>query len=90
LAARTPFNSEISVDAFKRAEHAEEFIGSIGASFVRARDEFPLARIELLKDEFDLIKEEEVVSKLKELGHGTMTWDLDDQQMRLKFACDFY
>ncbi|MBU2617653.1 MAG: TIGR00268 family protein, partial [Euryarchaeota archaeon] len=78
LATRIPFNSEVTLERLKRIEKAEEFIRSIGLSSVRVRDHFPVARIEVPRDEFDqVLGAEDLVSELKRLGYKFVTMDIE-------------
>lgn len=78
LATRIPFNSEITIERLRRIEKAEEFIRSRGLSHVRVRDHFPLARIEVLSDEFDIVvREKNLAPMLKNLGYEFVTLDLE-------------
>ncbi|MDI6903136.1 MAG: ATP-dependent sacrificial sulfur transferase LarE [Methanocellales archaeon] len=77
LATRIPFNSEVTLERLKRIEKAEELIRSIGLSLVRVRDHFPVARIEVSRDEFDkVLGAEDLVSELKRLGYKFVIVDV--------------
>ncbi|RLG36951.1 MAG: ATP-dependent sacrificial sulfur transferase LarE [Candidatus Alkanophagales archaeon] len=52
LATRIPFNEKITLDRLRRIEMAEEILRTLlKISLVRVRDHFPIARIEVPKEE---------------------------------------
>ncbi len=78
LATRIPFNSEVTLERLKRIEKAEELIRSIGLSSIRVRDHFPVARIEVPRDEFDMVLDAEgLAPELKRLGYTFVTMDIE-------------
>ena len=78
LATRVPFNSEMTLERLKRIEKAEELIRSIGLSSIRVRDHFPVARIEVPRDDFDkVLGADDLVSELKRLGYKFVTMDIE-------------
>jgi len=82
LATRIPFNSEITPDRLRRIDKAEEILRSINLSTVRVRDHFPLARIQILRNEFDLILDKrDTVSRFKKLGYKSVTLDLEGYEV---------
>jgi uncharacterized protein len=80
LATRIPFNSEITPERLKRIKKAEELVKSLGLSSIRVRDHFPLAKIEVPRDEFDKMPDvEALLSELKQLGYTSVTLDVRDE-----------
>ena len=80
LATRIPFNSEVTLERLKRIEKAEALVKSIGFSSIRVRDHFPVARIEVPRDEFEkMLDAEDLVSALKHLGYKSVTIDVRDE-----------
>ncbi len=78
LATRVPFNSEVTPERLKRIQKAEEIIRSIGLSSIRVRDHFPVARIEVPRDEFDMVLDAEgLAPELKRLGYTFVTMDIE-------------
>jgi uncharacterized protein len=79
LASRIPYGKEITPEALKRIDLAESFLSSLGLVQYRVRDHFPLARIEVAKNELDLAWQirEKISVKLHELGFPYVTLDLD-------------
>ncbi|MFC1786978.1 ATP-dependent sacrificial sulfur transferase LarE [Halobacteriota archaeon] len=81
LATRVPFNSEVTLERLKRIQKAEDLLKSIGLSSVRVRDHFPVARIEVPRDEFDkILGAEDVILELKHLGYESVTMDVRDEK----------
>ncbi|HDH41129.1 MAG TPA: ATP-dependent sacrificial sulfur transferase LarE [Candidatus Altiarchaeales archaeon] len=82
LATRIPFNSEITLERLRRIDKAEEILRSINLSTVRVRDHFPLARIQVPRNEFNLILDERgLVSRFKDLGYRFVTLDLEGYEL---------
>ncbi|NLY73828.1 MAG: ATP-dependent sacrificial sulfur transferase LarE [Firmicutes bacterium] len=79
LASRVPYGAEITPEVLKRIELAEDFLTALGLVQVRVRDHFPLARIEVGKDELGLAwdNREAISRKLHEIGYPYVTLDLD-------------
>lgn len=79
LASRVPYGNEITPEVLKRIELAENFLTSLGLVQIRVRDHFPLARIEVAKNELGLAWDHrELISrKLHEIGYPYVTLDLD-------------
>jgi pyridinium-3,5-biscarboxylic acid mononucleotide sulfurtransferase len=80
LASRFPYGEDITEDALKRIDQAEEFLFSLGFKQVRVRHYQNLARIEVYPEEMERLMEgslrERVVRRLKEIGYQYVTLDL--------------
>jgi len=73
LATRVPFNSEITPERLKRIKKAE-IVRSIGLSSIRVRDHFPVAKIEVTRDELSkVLSAEDLTPELKRLGYTFVT-----------------
>jgi pyridinium-3,5-biscarboxylic acid mononucleotide sulfurtransferase len=79
LASRIPYGSKITPDGLKRIDMAESFLNFLGFVQFRVRDHFPVARIEIAKNELDMAwqNREKISAKLHELGFTYVTLDLD-------------
>ena len=82
LASRIPFNEKITAKKLQRIEKAEEAIKQIlPASHLRVRDHNGLARIEISKDQRELLFDSKVMDRivvaLKNLGFDYITVDLE-------------
>lgn len=79
LASRVPYGNVITPEVLKRIELAENFLVALGLVQIRVRDHFPLARIEVGKDELGLAwdNREAICRKLHEIGYPYVTLDLD-------------
>lgn len=82
LASRIPYGERITVERLKRIEKAERIVRRLsGVQQVRVRDHNGLARIEVGKDEINLLLKENLIEKivldLKKLGFKYITVDLE-------------
>ncbi len=79
LASRVPYGNEITPEVLRRIDLAENFLASLSLVQIRVRDHFPLARIEVGKDELGLAwdSRELICRKLHEFGYPYVTLDLD-------------
>lgn len=78
LATRIPHGEDITTERLKRVDLAEDFIRSLSVGKVRVRDHFPLARIQVQRDAFNLILgSEDLIERLKALGYAHVTLDLE-------------
>lgn len=79
LASRFPYGIEITKERLKMVEQAEGFIRNLGIKQFRVRFHKDIARIEVLKDDFQtVLKNSEIISKkFKELGFKYITLDLE-------------
>jgi pyridinium-3,5-biscarboxylic acid mononucleotide sulfurtransferase len=78
LATRFPYGTPITRDGLQRVAAAETFLRVRGYRLVRVRDYGSMARIEVDPDMLERLAadREAVVSKLRELGYGHITFDL--------------
>jgi uncharacterized protein len=80
LASRFPYGEEITEEALRMVDAAEDFLFRIGFKQVRVRHYGNLARIEILKEEMDRLMDgslrEKVVKRLREIGYTYVTLDL--------------
>lgn len=80
LASRFPYGELISKEKLRRVERAEELLRELGFRQFRVRIHGDIARIELFPDEFNIIMEESVrsrvVSELKDYGFTYVSLDL--------------
>jgi uncharacterized protein len=81
LATRIPYGRRITKEVLKRIEKAEDFLRSLGFSEIRIRDHGSVARIEIGKDEFDLMLSREkrmnISETLKSFGYQFISLDLE-------------
>jgi uncharacterized protein len=82
LASRIPFGERITEERLKRIESAERVVRKItGANELRVRDHGNLARIEIGKNERNLLFKtklmDEISQELKKLGYKFITMDLE-------------
>jgi uncharacterized protein len=81
LSSRIPIGTPITIEALRRIEKGEMVLKEAGFSVFRLRDHFPVARIEIGKNEFGKIMDERVrekiVKALKDLGYKFISLDLE-------------
>jgi uncharacterized protein len=79
LASRFPYGTAITKLRLERIEKAEDFIRKLDVKQFRVRYHDELARIEVLKEDFDIIlkNSEKIFSYLKELGFKYVTLDIE-------------
>ncbi len=81
LASRLPYGEKISEPVLKKIEKAEDFLYSLGFRQVRVRYHYPIARIEIEKDEIPVMLQPEIIEKiikrLKKLEFEYITLDLE-------------
>jgi len=79
LASRFPYGKQITYEALKIVESAEEYIKGLGISQVRVRHYGNYCRIEVPKQEMHILlkMQDEVVDKLKKFGYTYVTLDLE-------------
>ncbi len=81
LSSRIPIGTPITLQALERIEKGEKILKEAGFVVVRLRDHFPVARIEIEKNEIKKFFEEgireKVVKGLKEIGYKFVTVDLE-------------
>jgi uncharacterized protein len=80
LASRFPYGEEITEEALRMVDTAEDFLFGLGFKQVRVRHYGSLARIEILKEEMERLMNgflrEKVVNRLREIGYTYVTLDL--------------
>jgi uncharacterized protein len=85
LASRFPYGQQITKDALKRVEKAEEFLRGLGFREVRVREHGTVARIEVGEGEIILLLTPErrslISEKLRVLGYRFVSVDLDGYKM---------
>ncbi len=79
LASRFPYGNELTEDAIKRVELAENFLSDLGFAELRVRNHKGIARIELKPFDFRdmLMHRENIVSYFKDIGFDYVTLDLE-------------
>ena len=81
LASRLPYGEKISKSVLKKIEKAEDFLYSLGFRQVRVRYHYPIARIEIEKDEIPVMLRpkiiEKIIKRLKKLEFEYITLDLE-------------
>ena len=78
LASRFPYGAKITKEKLAMVEKAEEFILSFDVKQFRVRHHEDIARIEVLKQDFQKIVDnsDEIVKKFKEIGFKYVTMDI--------------
>ncbi len=80
LASRIPYGERITEEVLRRVEESERYLRQLGFNQVRVRSHGRLARIEVAAEEVGKLAEpslrEAIVARLKELGFGYVTGDL--------------
>lgn len=79
LASRIPYGQKIDKKILKRIERGEAFLRNLNFSQCRVRDYFPIARIEILENEFKkiFINKKKIVRYFNRLGYKYITLDLE-------------
>jgi len=79
LSSRIPYGEEITAEKLRVIEEAESFLGGLGISQLRVRLHGNIARIEVHKEDMERVLDQRVtvVDKLKSLGAGYVTMDLE-------------
>jgi uncharacterized protein len=79
LASRFPYGIKITKEKLKMVEQAEDFVRNLGIKQFRVRFHEDIARIEVLKDDFQTVLEDsdEISKKFKDLGFKYVTLDID-------------
>ena len=79
LASRFPYGIKITKSRLEQVEKAESFLHSLRIKQFRVRYHTEIARIEVSKDDFQLIltHSDEIVRKFKELGFKYITLDIE-------------
>lgn len=78
LASRFPYGTKITKSRLEMVGKAEEYIQDFGVKQFRVRFHNEIARIEVLKDDFQTIidNSDEIVKRFKELGFKYVTLDI--------------
>ncbi|MGB3082802.1 MAG: ATP-dependent sacrificial sulfur transferase LarE [Candidatus Omnitrophota bacterium] len=80
LSSRFPYGTAITEEELSKVSQAEDFLSSLGFKQLRVRVHGDMARIEVLKEDMNILLEknlrEKVVSKLKALGYNYIALDL--------------
>ncbi|TET15320.1 MAG: ATP-dependent sacrificial sulfur transferase LarE [Actinobacteria bacterium] len=81
LSSRFPYGEEITESKLKKIGKAESFLHSLGFRQVRVRYHYPIARIEIEKEEIPKILQsnirEKMIKQLKKIGFEYITLDLE-------------
>ena len=79
LASRVPYGAPITPEILQRIDQAEKYLHSLGFMEVRVRDHFPVARVEVGKEQMDRAWERRslIAEKLHGIGYPYVTLDLD-------------
>lgn len=84
LATRFPYGHRLTKESLNRVEKAENFLQSLGFRELRVRDHGGLARIEVRKEDLDLVfasgTRTAISATLKALGYAFVSLDLDGYQ----------
>jgi uncharacterized protein len=79
LSSRIPYGEEITLEKLKMIEKAEAFLSARGFSQLRVRLHGPVARIEVLQEDFPKIPaiQKDIVKTLRSIGFLYITLDLE-------------
>lgn len=79
LATRLPYGETLEARVLERIARGEEYLTELGFGTVRIRLHGPVARIEILPEQFSLFLSlrEEIAARLKELGFVYITLDVE-------------
>jgi len=81
LASRIPYGTKISKNLLKKIDYLENYLINEGFRQVRVRHHREIARIEIPKEDFPILFEEEliqkIISKFKKCGYLYVTIDLE-------------
>ena len=81
LATRVPYNTILTKELLRKIDLSEEIIKNIGIKNLRVRVHNEIARIEVPKEEFKIIFENEnIIEKIKIIGFRYVTLDLSGLQ----------
>lgn len=80
LSSRIPYGTPVSVEILSRIEKAEKFLCDLGLRTLRVRHHGDIARIEVVKEDFKWILEDNVRNRISEylidLGYSYVTLDI--------------
>lgn len=79
LATRVPYKDKITYEKLKKIEEGETFLKDLGLSLIRVRILGNFAKIEVLKEELEIVfkNSDKINQKLKEIGFEKVFVDLD-------------
>jgi|UniRef100_A0A7V3RFY3 uncharacterized protein len=79
LASRIPYGVKIDEKILRRIEESEAVLKDSGFIQCRVRDHFPIARIEIIPDDFEklLKKRDKIIKSLKKIGYKYISLDLE-------------
>jgi len=79
LASRFPYGTEITKSKLKKVELAEDFVRKMGVKQFRVRFHEDVARIEVLKNDFETVlkNSDEITKRFKEIGFKYITLDIE-------------
>ncbi len=82
LASRIPYGIKIDKKILKRIERAEYYLKKFRLTQVRVRDHYPMARIEVLENEFHIIVKhrKKIINYFRKLDYKYITLDLEGYQ----------
>ena len=81
LATRVPYNTILTKELLRKIDLSEEIIKNIGIKNLRVRVHNEIARIEVSKEDFKIIFENEnIIEKIKNIGFRYVTLDLSGLQ----------
>ncbi len=81
LASRIPYNTNINTKKLNMVEMGEDILHDLGFKDVRIRNHFPIAIIEIKKEQINKLLNQEIkyniIAKLKKIGFSYITVDLE-------------
>ncbi len=81
LASRFPYGERITAEKLLRVGAAEDLVRNLGVTQVRVRDHGEIARIEVSREDFDVVmrsaNRERIAAELRKLGYLYITLDLE-------------
>ncbi len=81
LASRIPYNDKITIEKLQKIDEAEQFLMSLGILNLRVRLHNNLARIEIPKENFEMLLKDNIYDKIvkhfKKIGFKFITLDLE-------------
>lgn len=81
LATRVPYNTILSEELLRKIDLSEEILKKLGIKNLRVRVHGEIARIEVPKEDFNIIlANEKIIKEIKSLGYKFVTLDLSGLQ----------
>lgn len=77
LASRFPYDTHLTKEKLEVVDQAEALLHQKGIYYARVRVHDKLARIEVERNNFNLVNDEELILAIKELGFDYVTLDLE-------------